>query len=67
MNATQLLLGVIFSSIGLGYFIHGKKQRMTVPLVCGLGLMFFTYFIDSTTMISVIGIILSIAPYFVRF
>lgn len=67
MNATQLLLGVIFSSIGLGYFIYGKKQRMTVPLVCGLALMFFTYFIDSTTMISVMGIILSIAPYFVRF
>lgn len=67
MNATQLFLGVIFSSIGLGYFIYGKKQKMTIPLVCGLGLMFFTYFIDSTTMISVIGIILSIAPYFLRF
>ena len=47
MNATQLFLGVIFSSIGLGYFIYGKKQKMTVPLVCGLALMFFTYFIDA--------------------
>lgn len=40
---------------------------MTVPLVCGLVLMLFTYFIDSTAMISVIGIILSILPYFLRF
>ncbi|KHF75774.1 hypothetical protein PJ15_1976 [Acinetobacter sp. neg1] len=67
MNATQLFLGVIFSSIGLGYFLYGKKQKMTVPLVCGLVLMLFTYFIDSTAMISVIGIILSILPYFLRF
>ncbi|MCU4390444.1 amino acid transport protein [Acinetobacter courvalinii] len=67
MNATQLFLGVIFSSIGLGYFLYGKKQKMTVPLVCGLVLMFFTYLIESTTLISMIGIILSVIPYFLRF
>ncbi|WP_436898069.1 amino acid transport protein [Acinetobacter gyllenbergii] len=67
MNATQLFLGVIFSSIGLGYFMYGKKQKMTVPLVCGLVLMLFTYFIDSTAMISIIGVMLSIVPYFLRF
>ncbi|WP_343580607.1 amino acid transport protein [Acinetobacter sp.] len=67
MNATQLFLGVIFSSIGLGYFLYGKKQKMTVPLVCGLVLMFFTYLIESTALISMIGIILSVIPYFLRF
>ncbi|MGL5158015.1 MAG: amino acid transport protein, partial [Acinetobacter junii] len=53
--------------IGLGYFIYGKRQKMTVPLICGLLLMLFTYFIESTTMISMIGLILSIVPYFLRF
>lgn len=67
MNATQLFLGVIFSSIGLGYFLYGKKQHMTVPLVCGLVLMFFTYFMDSTMLISMTGILFSILPYFLRF
>ncbi|WP_038345307.1 hypothetical protein [Acinetobacter sp. A47] len=67
MNATQLFLGVIFSSIGLGYFLYGKKQHMTVPLVCGLVLMFFTYFMDSTVLISMTGILFSILPYFLRF
>ncbi|WDZ52277.1 amino acid transport protein [Acinetobacter vivianii] len=67
MNATQLFLSVIFSSIGLGYFLYGKKQKMTVPLVCGLVLMLFTYFIDSTAIISIIGVILSVVPYFLRF
>jgi hypothetical protein len=41
MNTTQLFLGLIFSCIGLGYFMYGKKQKVIVPLVCGLVLMIF--------------------------
>ncbi|ENU27645.1 hypothetical protein F992_01270 [Acinetobacter modestus] len=67
MNATQLFLGVIFGSIGLGYFMYGKKQKMTVPLVCGLVLMIYPYFIESTALLSVIGVVISILPYFLRF
>lgn len=67
MNATQLILGVIFSSIGLGYFLYGKKQKMTVPFVAGLVLMVFPYFIESNLLLTSIGILLSILPYFLRF
>ena len=67
MNSTQLFLGVIFSSIGLGYFLYGKKQKMTVPLVAGLVLMVFPYFIESNFLLSGIGILLSVIPYFLRF
>ncbi|MDH0656512.1 amino acid transport protein [Acinetobacter johnsonii] len=67
MNATQLFLGVIFSSIGLGYFLYGKKQKMTVPFVVGLFLMVFPYFIESNVLLSGIGIVLSVIPYFLRF
>ena len=66
MTTTQLLLGVLFSSIGLGYFLYGKKQKVTVPLVCGLVLMIFPYFVENTTMLTLIGIILSILPYFIK-
>lgn len=67
MNATQLFLGVIFSSIGLGYFLYGKKQKLTVPFVVGLVLMVFPYFIESNVLLSGIAILLSIIPYFLRF
>ena len=67
MNSTQLLLGVILSSIGLGYSLYGKKQKMTVPLVAGLVLMVFPYFIESHFLLSGIGILLSVIPYFLRF
>lgn len=67
MNATQLFLGVIFSSIGLGYFLYGKKQKMTIPLAVGLVLMISPYFIESNALLSGIGLLLSIIPYFLRF
>ena len=67
MNSTQLFLGVIFSSIGFGYFLYGKKQKMTVSFVVGLVLMVFPYFIESNVLLSGIGIVLSVIPYFLRF
>ena len=66
MNTTQLLLGLIFSFIGLGYFLYGKKQKKMVPLVCGLLLMVYYYFIDTTLWLSGLGVLLSLFPYFIR-
>ncbi|NUG53049.1 amino acid transport protein [Acinetobacter lactucae] len=60
-------IGVIFSSIGLGYFGYGKKQKMTVPFTVGLVLMIFPYFIESNVLLSSIGTRLSVIPYFLRF
>lgn len=66
MSTSLLLFGVVFSSIGLGYFLYGKKQRAVVPLVCGLVLMVFPYFVSSTIVLVVIGVAVSVLPYFVR-
>ncbi|OTG56184.1 amino acid transport protein [Acinetobacter sp. ANC 3903] len=66
MNTAQLLLGVVFSSIGFGYFLYGKKQKIIVPWICGLVLMIFPYFIENTGILTTIGILLSIVPYFIR-
>lgn len=66
MNSSALFLGLIFSSIGLGYFIYGKKQKMTMPFICGIALMIFPYFIENNLLISAIGIILSLIPWFIR-
>ena len=66
MNTVPLLLGVVFSSIGLGYFIYGKKQQQTMPLICGIALMIYPYFIENTVFLILIGIILCIAPQFIR-
>jgi hypothetical protein len=61
-----LLWGLLFGSIGLGYFIYGKKQRAAVPLICGLGLMIFPYFVPNTMLLVGVGAMLIAIPYFLR-
>jgi hypothetical protein len=66
MNTSVLLWGLLFSSIGLGFFLYGKKQRAVVPLVCGIALMVYPYFIGNVTVLVVIGVVLAAIPYFFR-
>ncbi|MEO8999823.1 MAG: hypothetical protein ABI227_12230 [Rhodanobacter sp.] len=66
MNASTLWWGLLFGSIGLGFFIYGKKQRAIVPLVCGIALMVFPYFVSGTAWLVVIGMVLMAIPHFVR-
>ena len=66
MNASTLLWGVLFGSIGFGFFVYGRKQRAIVPLVCGLALMVFPYFVSGTVLLVVVGVALMAIPWFVR-
>lgn len=61
-----LLWGVVFSSIGLGFFIYGKKQHRTIPLFSGLALMVFPYFVESVPLLIGGSIALMALPYFLR-
>lgn len=66
MNTSLLLWSLLFSSIGLGFFIYGKRQKAVVPLFCGLGLMIYPYFVSSSLLLVAIGVALMVLPYFVR-
>lgn len=55
MTAASLLWSMIFGSVGLGFFVYGKKQGAIVPVVCGLALMIFPYFVSSTALLVLIG------------
>ena len=65
-NAAVLLWGVVFGSVGLDYFVYGKKQQRFVPLLCGIALMAFPYFISNTVLLVVVGLLLSVVPYFLK-
>ena len=66
VNEALLLWGLVFGSIGLGFFVYGKKQRRLIPFVCGLALMIFPYFVNAVSLLVGIGIVLIALPYFVR-
>jgi hypothetical protein len=63
---SSLLWGLLFSSVGLGFFLYGKKQQAVVPLFCGLALMIFPYFVSNTILLVAIGAALIALPYFIR-
>lgn len=62
---TYLILSLIFSSIGLGFFLYGKKAKKRVPLLCGIVLMFYSYFVNDFYLTILIGIGLSALPFFI--
>jgi hypothetical protein len=65
MDTATLLWGLLFSSIGMGYFLYGKKQQSAIPLLCGLALMVYPYFVSGQLLVVAVGCILSAIPYFV--
>ena len=66
MSTSWLFLGLLFGSVGLGFFVYGKQQKAAVPLVCGLALLVFPYFVSNTIILVVLGVALIMIPYFVR-
>lgn len=66
MDTANLLWGLLFGSIGLGLFLYGKKQGRVVPLLSGIALMVYPYFVPNTIALVVIGVALSAVPYFYR-
>lgn len=66
LDTSSLLWGLLFGSIGLGYLIYGRKQRAVVPLLCGLSLMVFPYFVSNNILLVATGVVLMAIPYFFR-
>jgi hypothetical protein len=66
LSTSLLVWGLLFGSVGLGFFVYGRKQKVVVPLICGLVLMVFPYFISNTILLVAIGVTLIVLPYFVR-
>jgi len=63
---TTLMVSVLFSSIGAGYFVYGKKQRQVVPLLTGLALCVYPYFLSNGYAIVVVGVLLTLVPWLLR-
>ena len=66
MDISILMWGLIFGSIGLGFFVYGKKQKAVIPLFSGIGLMVIPYFISNIFILVISDIFLIALPYFIR-
>ena len=67
VNPTSLVIGIVTGAIGVGYFMYGKRQTKFVPLLAGMMLCVYPYFIDSALWLIVIGVLLMAAPFLIDF
>jgi hypothetical protein len=67
MDSSTLLWGILYGSIGMGYFVYGKKQQRILALLSGVGLMVFPYFVSNVWLSIVIGIALMALPFFIQY
>ncbi len=67
MEGTALLFyGLIFGSVGTGFFIYGRKQRAPIPLVCGLILFILPYIISSESIMVFAGVLVCAIPFIIK-
>ena len=66
LDTTTILLGVLFGSIGFGYYIYGKRQAHPVARYTGIALMVFPYVIEDAFAVVLVGMLLMSSPYFLK-
>ena len=60
-----LAFGIFASVLGIAYVAYGRRQVKYVPLLCGIGLCAYTYFVDSWTWRVAVGALLAVLPFVV--
>ena len=66
MDGLDLMWGLLFGSIGVGFAIYGRKERRGMPLIVGMALMICPYLISGFVLV-LVCIVLMALPYFFRF
>ena len=62
-NKGSIIAMIVFSIIGMGYLAYGKKSQQLLMVICGIGLMGYSYVIDGTLYVILIGLVLSALPF----
>jgi hypothetical protein len=63
LSFATIMWGLVFGSLGVGYFIYGKKQANGPALVTGIALCVVPYFISSLWILIPVGLALAAVPF----
>lgn len=66
MNETHLLVGLLLSAAGIGYLVYGRRQKVPMSFVAGLGLILIPFFVDSTMTLLLAGAGIAMVPFLFR-
>jgi len=65
-SPAALFASMLFGAVGLGAFLYGKKMVLFKPMVIGVVLMAYPYFVPQTWLIYTIGCALCLGLHVVR-
>ena len=51
----------------MGYLLYGKRQTKFVPVIAGILLCVYPYFVDGVFWLGVVGAVLVVAPFVLDF
>src|SRR5437660_3217391 len=66
LSAANLIGGFVFGSIGFVAFIYGKRMNLWKPMLLGIALMVYPYFISDDLLMIAIGTIGTAGLFFLR-
>lgn len=62
-NTNFLFASLIWGSVGVGYFIYGKKQRSWPPMAGGVVMVALSYLVGSALLMSLLCLALIAGVY----
>jgi len=62
-NTSFLFASLVWGSVGVGYFVYGKRQSAPIPLVAGILMIGVSYFVSSWLLMSLICLAMIFAVY----
>ncbi len=66
-SPTSIISAVLFGAIGMGYLVYGRRQHQGIPLLAGVVLCAFPYFVHNIFLIILIGVVLMALPFYIRY
>ncbi len=65
-STAQLLWAMLFGAIGIGLFTYGKRQKAFVPLLSGIALFLFPYFMPNVYLLVFTGTAITALPFLIK-
>lgn len=63
LDSKFLFASLLWGSVGVGYFIYGKKQQAAMPMIGGAVMVAISYLVGSWFWMSLLCVALMVAVY----
>jgi len=61
LSSGFLFASLLWASVGVGYWIYGKKQREMMPMIGGVAMIAVSYFVNGWLLMTLICIAMMVA------